>query len=109
MRTRSPPLSPSFFCAVRSSDRCFPSRSRGRRLFPVLLSSDSTSAERILDFFTANIRNPNTRKAYAGAVASLVAWCERHGMSELRAVRPTHIATYIEELQATLAAPSIKL
>ncbi len=76
---------------------------------PALLSTDPPTAKRILDFFTANIRNPNTRKAYARAVASFATWCERHGISELRAVRPTHVATYIEELQATLAAPSIKV
>jgi site-specific recombinase XerD len=76
---------------------------------PAILTADLGTAERVLDFFTANIRNPNTRKAYARAVASFATWCERHGITELRAVRPTHIATYIEGLQATLAAPSIKL
>jgi site-specific recombinase XerD len=76
---------------------------------PAILTPDPATAERVLDFFTANIRNPNTRKAYARAVACFAGWCERHGISELRAVRPAHIATYIEELQATLAAPSVKL
>jgi len=76
---------------------------------PAILTPDPTTTERVLDFFTANIRNPNTRKAYARAVACFAAWCERHEVSELRSVRPTHIATYIEELQTTLAAPSIKL
>jgi len=78
-------------------------------LLPLLFSRDQSTAECVLDFFSANIRNPNTRKAYARSVASFARWCERHGISELRAVRPTHIATYIEELQATLAAPSVKL
>ena len=78
-------------------------------LLPLLFSRDQSTAERVLDFFSANIRNPNTRKAYARSVASFARWCERHGISELRAVLPTHIATYIEELQATLAAPSVKL
>ncbi len=64
-------------------------------LLPLLFSRDQSTAERVLDFFSANIRNPNTRKAYARSVASFARWCERHGISELRAVRPTHIATYI--------------
>ena len=84
-------------------------RSNSGVYLPAILTPDPATAERVLDFFTANIRNPNTRKAYARAVASFATWVERHGISELRAVRPTHIATYIEELQATLAAPSIML
>ena len=35
---------------------------------PALLSPDSATAQRVLEFFTANIRNPHTRKAYATAV-----------------------------------------
>jgi site-specific recombinase XerD len=73
---------------------------------PAILTPDAGTAERVLEFFAANIRNPNTRKAYARAIASFAAWCERHGIAELGAVRPTHIATYIEELQTTLAARS---
>lgn len=34
-------------------------------LLPPIFSRDQSTAERVLDFFTANIRNPNTRKAYA--------------------------------------------
>ncbi len=82
---------------------------------PAILTPDPRTAERVLDFFTANIRNPNTRKAYARAVASFARWCERHQIGELQAVRPIHIATYIEELQAPrspddtpLSAPSVK-
>ena len=35
---------------------------------PALFSPDSATAQRVLEFFTANIRNPHTRKAYATAV-----------------------------------------
>ena len=35
---------------------------------PALFSPDSATAQRGLEFFTANIRNPHTRKAYATAV-----------------------------------------
>ena len=37
---------------------------------PALFSPDSATAQRVLEFFTANIRNPHTRKAYATAVRS---------------------------------------
>lgn len=34
-----------------------------------LFAPTPATAERVLNFFTANIRNPNTLKAYARAVA----------------------------------------
>ena len=84
-------------------------RPRTHLALPALFAPNPSTAERVLDFFTANIRNPNTRKAYARAAATFATWCDRHGITELGAVRPVHIATYIEELQETLAAPSVKL
>ena len=76
---------------------------------PAILTPDSGTAERVLDFFTANIRNPNTRKAYARAVASFAAWCERHGLAELRAVRPrTHRDLY-RGARGNHGGPSVKL
>ena len=39
-----------------------------------------------VEFFTANIRNPNTRRAYAQAVAQFFGWCEERGLT-LRAHR----------------------
>ena len=41
---------------------------RGGIQLPALFSPDSATAQRVLEFFTANIRNPHTRKAYATAV-----------------------------------------
>ena len=76
---------------------------------PALLTPDAGTAERVLDFFTANIRNPNTRKAYARAVVAFATWCEQHNVADLKSVRPVHIATYIEELGTRIAAPSVKL
>ncbi|MCP9495930.1 MAG: phage integrase N-terminal SAM-like domain-containing protein [Pyrinomonadaceae bacterium MAG19_C2-C3] len=45
--------------------------------------------------FTANIRNPNTRLAYAHAVAQFLAWCEQRGAA-LRDIEPVMVAAYIE-------------
>jgi hypothetical protein len=36
------------------------------------------AALRFIDFFTANIRNPNTRAAYAVAARSFFRWLETH-------------------------------
>ncbi len=63
---------------------------------------------RFLEFFTANIRNPNTRRAYARAVNEFLAWCAAIGVPDLLAVGPLHVATWIELRTQTLAAPSVK-
>jgi site-specific recombinase XerD len=62
---------------------------------------------RYVEFFTANIRNPHTRRAYARACARFFAWCEQRGLT-LAAIRPHDVATYIEQLQTGASAPSVK-
>lgn len=76
---------------------------------PALYLRDERAATRVVEFFTVNIRNPNTRAAYGHAAASFAAWCEVRGIVELAHVQPIHIAAYIEGLQGTLSAPSIKV
>ena len=76
---------------------------------PALFAPDAATAKRVLEFFTANIRNPNTRKAYARAAGDFAIWCEAKGLDHLRDVQPVHVAAYIEELQQRIAAPSVKL
>jgi site-specific recombinase XerD len=76
---------------------------------PALFAPDSDAARRFVEFFTANIRNPNTRRAYARATTDFAAWCEHHALREIRDIEPIHVAAYVEELQSRLAAPSVKL
>ena len=75
---------------------------------PALFRPTPEAADRTLEFVTANIRNPNTRRAYARAVAAFAAWCEVQGLPDLAALRPVHVAAYIEQLQGRLSAPSVK-
>lgn len=75
---------------------------------PALFTTTPAAADRTLEFFTANIRNPNTRRAYARAVAAFAAWCDGHGLQQLTALRPVHVAAYVEQLQGRLSAPSVK-
>jgi site-specific recombinase XerD len=63
---------------------------------------------RFLEFFAANIRNKNTRAAYARAAAAFLRWCEGQGIAELGRVQPVHVAAYIEQLQAERSAPTVK-
>jgi site-specific recombinase XerD len=76
---------------------------------PALFSPDAKTTERIIEFFTAQIRNPNTRKAYLRATGAFATWCAEHGIGALGQVRPIHVAAYIEELQIKIAPPSVKL
>jgi site-specific recombinase XerD len=79
-----------------------------RPLVPALIADAGDAAGwRYVEFFTANIRNPNTRRAYARACARFFAWCDDRGLT-LPAIRPHDIATYIEILQQTHAAPGVK-
>ena len=50
---------------------------------PALFAPTPNAARRYVEFFTANIRNPNTRRAYARAAADFAAWCETSGLTEL--------------------------
>lgn len=76
---------------------------------PALFASAGERAStRFIEFFTANIRNPNTRRAYFKAVDAFSTWCESYGLLELASVAPIHVAAYIEQLQTQLAAPSVK-
>src|SRR6202050_2390964 len=78
------------------------------RLVPALIAAVGDAAGwRYVEFFTANIRNPNTRRAYARACGRFFAWCDDHGLT-LPAIRPHDVATYIETLQQTPAAPGVK-
>jgi site-specific recombinase XerD len=63
---------------------------------------------RFLDFFTANIRNKNTRAAYAVAVRTFFARLDARGVAELGVVRTHHVAAHIERLAKTYKAPTIK-
>jgi hypothetical protein len=63
---------------------------------PALIAgAGKRAAWRFLEFFTVNIRNRNTRAAYARA-ADFLRWCEGQAIGELGRVQPVHVAAYIE-------------
>ena len=78
-------------------------------VIPALVANQGKdAATRFIEFFTANIRNPNTRAAYARAAVDFFGWCERHGVGPLPAIQPVHVAAYVEELTRSYAAPTVK-
>ncbi|MBA4306941.1 MAG: integrase [Sphingopyxis sp.] len=63
---------------------------------------------RFIEFFAANIRNPNTRRAYVRAIGDFLAWCAHYGIPSIGAVQPVHVAAWIEELTGAYSAPTVK-
>ena len=64
----------------------------GGNLIPSLIADAGEQASwRYIDFFTANIRNPNTRRAYARACTTFFAWCDERGLT-LGTIRPYDVS-----------------
>src|ERR1022692_2231657 len=76
-----------------------PRRDLGRagleKLPAAIARAGEKAAWRFIEFFTANIRNKNTRAAYAQAVTQFFNWCEQRHL-ELEQLTPVAIAAYIE-------------
>jgi integrase/recombinase XerC len=76
---------------------------------PAVVAAAGGNAERrFLEFFTATIRNPHTRRAYAQAAREFLAWCEIANLRSIAAVQPVHVGAYIEHLASERAAPTAK-
>jgi site-specific recombinase XerD len=75
---------------------------------PALYAPTAQAAKRFIEYFAANIRNPNTRRAYLRAVLDFSAWCEAHNLTQILDIEPLHVAAYIETLGNRLAKPSVK-
>ena len=45
----------------------------------VVMAAGKKAGLRFIEFFTANIRNPNTRRAYHRACCDFFRWCESRG------------------------------
>jgi integrase/recombinase XerD len=65
------------------------------------------AAKRYVEFFTATIRNANTRRAYGRAVYDFFLWTDELGLA-LPDIEPIHVAAYIEQLTRAKAAPTVK-
>lgn len=75
---------------------------------PVLIVEAGDRARwRFIEFFTAEIRNRHTRRAYARAVRDFCAWCSDRSIP-LENIRPTIVAGYIEDLGRRASKPTVK-
>ena len=76
-------------------------------IVPALIAAAGDAAGwRYIEFFTANIHNDHTRRAYARACGRFFAWCEQRGLT-LTAIRPFDVAAWVKELDEH-SAPSVK-
>ena len=73
----------------------------------VIVRAGESASRKFVEFFTANIRNRNTRLSYARAVRRFFDWCEHHQI-ELQQIEPMLVAAYIEEVAESHSAPSVK-
>ena len=87
------PLSSASFC--------------GQSVPKIIAAEGQDACRRFLEFFTANIRNKNTRAAYAQAVGQFCRWCDRRSFS-LVLIEPITVAAYVEALCKTHSKPTVK-
>jgi integrase len=73
-----------------------------------LFAPTPKAAKRVLEFFTAQVNNDHTRKAYLNATRRFAEWCTAHGIGELAGVHPFHVAAFIKELQSQFSPPTVK-
>jgi hypothetical protein len=80
-----------------------------KTILPAIITDAGEDAvTRFAEYFTANIRNPHTRRAYFRNAIAFLRWCEGHGVRELKAIKPMLVAGYVKQLQKTHSSPSVK-
>ena len=73
-----------------------------------LFTTTPKAAKRVLEFFTAQINNDHTRKAYLNATRRFAEWSAGHGIVELGGVEAFHVAAFVKELQGQFSPPTVK-
>jgi site-specific recombinase XerD len=73
-----------------------------------LFAPTPKAAQRFVEFFTAQIANDHTRKAYLNATCRFAAWCQTHELRELTQVQPFHVATFVKDLRGEFAPPTVR-
>ena len=69
---------------------------------PAIFLRSESAGKRFWEFFTANIRNRNTRRAYFVAVAQFSEWCEAEETSRSRTSSPIHVAGIYRAARAAI-------
>ena len=75
---------------------------------PALFIAHPKAAKGFVDFFTATLRNRNTRRAYFQAADRFSVWCQDRGVENLATLQTFHVSSYVEELTQQHSAPTVK-
>lgn len=95
--------------AARKTETAELVRREALDLVPQLIGSAGPRARRrFLEFFAAQLRTENTRRAYSAAVRRFAQWCDEQGLA-LEEVEPVAASGYIASLlRDGLAVPTVK-
>jgi integrase/recombinase XerD len=81
----------------------------GRALPALIAAAGPKASRRFVEFFTANIRNKNTREAYRRNITAFLGWCEAEAGLALDMIEPIVVAAYVEKLlKEGLSKPTVK-
>ncbi len=85
-------------------------RSPTAQLIPTTIFAPTTKAEkRFREFFTTQVSNDHTRRAYLNAVKRFSEWCGLMGVAELGQVQPMqHVAAHLKVLGESHSALTVK-
>ena len=82
---------------------------RALNVVPALIADlGDEAAWRYVEFFTANIRNPHTRRAYARACSRFFAWCEERGLTLGRDPAASTSPPISRSCSKSISAPGVK-
>lgn len=91
-----------------ASSTSLPVSVMGMSLPRLFAGTTERQAIRVAEFFAAQIRNPNTRRAYLRAVTDFAAFCEARGVAVLDQVQPLHVAAWVEIQLKSYSKPTVK-
>lgn len=79
-----------------------------RRTLTLFDAAGEKARTSLLDFFTAQIRNQNTRRAYAEAIRQFNDFCQALGVPDITQVQTLHVSAYVEQLLRERSRPTVK-
>lgn len=82
--------------------------SRNDQALPATFLGRPEAYRRAAEFFTAELRSDNTRRAYLNAARRFAGWCADKGVSDLSHIETVHVAAYIKSLEESFSVPSVK-
>lgn len=77
-------------------------------MVPPVFAGGAKAERRFWEFFTTQISNDHTRRAYFNAAKRFSEWCALMGIGELGKVQPVHVAAFLKVLGENHSAPTVK-